>query len=142
MIEIEKAKRILTDNGLKHTKKRKELLLILYRHDGYLTAKELQEKMGNVFPGISPDTIYRNLNTFSNLGIVETTELKGETLFQFSCSTEEHHHHFICSVCGKTIPLEVCPLDFLTDQLPGYEVQSHRFELFGKCDDCGKLDKY
>lgn len=38
--------------------------------------------------------------------------------------------------CGKTIGLKDCPLDMFADQLPGCKVVSHRFELFGLCEEC------
>ena len=127
----------LKSKGYKTTGKRQKILELLFNHDKYMTAKEVQDNLKSLFPGISPDTIYRNLNTFVNLAIVEETELNGEKLFRFSCELHgHHHHHFICTNCGRTLPLKNCPLDMFSDQLPGCKVTAHRFEIFGICDNC------
>lgn len=133
---FEQAVRTLKKNGFKTTGKRQRILEVLYTTEKYLTAREVQKKMQIMFPGISPDTIYRNLNMFVDLSVVEQTELNGEKLFRSSCEVHGHHHHFICTDCGSAKELEMCPLDHFQEQLPGCEVISHRFELFGKCKDC------
>ncbi|MER2063566.1 MAG: Fur family transcriptional regulator [Alkalibacterium sp.] len=135
MSAFEQAVKTLKHNGYKTTGKRQRILELLYHSNKYMSAKEVQDKLKKMFPGISPDTIYRNLHTFVELNVVEETELNGEKLFRATCDVHGHHHHFICTVCGKTKELD-CPLDMFQDQLPGYKVDSHRFELFGKCSDC------
>ncbi|WP_080146523.1 Fur family transcriptional regulator [Marinilactibacillus piezotolerans] len=137
MTAFEQAVITLKNNGYKTTGKRQKILELLYNQDKYMTAKEVQNSLKPLFPGISPDTIYRNLNTFVDLSVVEETELNGEKLFRFSCELHgHHHHHFICTECGKTIGLEDCPIDMFSSQLPGCQVTAHRFELFGLCETC------
>ncbi|OJF90946.1 Fur family transcriptional regulator [Alkalibacterium sp. 20] len=137
MAAFEQAVRTLKQNGYKTTGKRQRILEVLYKTNKYMSAKEVQDRLKKTFPGISPDTIYRNLHMFVELNVVEETELNGEKLFRAMCDVHGHHHHFICTECGKTKELE-CPLELFQDQLPGYEVESHRFELFGKCEACLK----
>src|SRR5690625_5813510 len=66
--------------------------------------------MEDIHEGISFDTVYRNLNLYDELGILETTELNGEKHFRMTC-THDHHHHFICNTCVKTKNIPVCPMD-------------------------------
>lgn len=139
MMPMQAAKQRMKENGLKYTDKRKVILETLTNKKRYLSAKDIQEQLELVYPSISQDTIYRNLHLFSELGIVETTELNGEKLFQSSCMLNgDHHHHFICKRCGITLPLDMCPMDFFEEQLPGCTITEHRFDIFGECATCKK----
>ncbi|CAI2997233.1 zinc-specific metalloregulatory protein [Staphylococcus aureus] len=54
--------KILKENGLKYTDKRKDMLDIFVEEDKYINAKYIQQRMDENYPGISFDTIYRNLH--------------------------------------------------------------------------------
>ncbi|MER2049289.1 MAG: transcriptional repressor, partial [Solibacillus sp.] len=64
------------------------------------------------------------------------TELNGERNFRMHCESDHHHHHFICRDCGNVKELSVCPMEMLGEKLPGYAVEAHKFEIYGKCPDC------
>ncbi|MDR2832456.1 MAG: transcriptional repressor [Streptococcaceae bacterium] len=127
---------IMKQNGLKYTKKREEILDYLSKENRYLSAKELQIHLKKDFPGISFDTIYRNLNDFERLELLEKIELDGEMRYRISCRSNHHHHHFICNLCGKTREIDYCPMEEIYQQLGQVEVEGHRFEIFGKCESC------
>lgn len=127
---------VLENSELKMTERRIRMLEVLYSENRYLSAKEVKEFLSEDYPGISPDTIYRNLHSFSGLDILEETEISGEKYFRASCSSKGHHHHFICSECGFSIELKNCPVAYFKDQIGNATVTSHRFELFGLCEDC------
>ncbi len=77
---IDEAWRILGENQLKRTKNREVLLDLFLENDRYLTAGKIKDFMEAKNPGISFDTIYRNLSSFTELGILEETELiRGKT---------------------------------------------------------------
>lgn len=127
---------ILKDNGYKKTDKRERILTMFASTDKYLTARDLLTVFKKDYPGMSFDTIYRNLATFVELDILEETELNGERNFRMHCESDQHHHHFICRDCGNVKELAICPMEMLGEKLPGYAVEAHKFEIYGKCPAC------
>lgn len=135
-MNVEKAIQTLKDSGYKYTGKREHMIELFAKYNQYLTAKDALELMKEDFPGISVDTIYRNLYLLTEIGILEATELKSEKHFRFKCDTNEHHHHFICTDCGKTKSLHFCPMEQLQNSLKDFEIENHKFEIYGKCPQC------
>lgn len=135
-MNVHEALQFLKENGFKQTGKREDMLQLFADSDKYLTAKEVLDELKDLYPGLSFDTIYRNLSLFVNMGILEMTELSGEKHFRFTCSRHQHHHHFICLACGKTKEIETCPMDGLSENLKGYDISGHKFEIYGRCPEC------
>ena len=132
---LQEAIELLKDQGYKTTKRRKDILTFFANSDSYRTAKELSEHLEMIYEGISFDTIYRNLHLFHELGVLEATELNAEKHFRMACG-EHHHHHFICNDCGKTKKINVCPMDEVENTLKNYQIEDHKFEIYGLCPLC------
>lgn len=137
---LKRALKLLEESDLKITERRVRMIELMYEENRYLAASEVKELLEDDYPGISPDTIYRNLHSFSTLNILEETEFRGEMFFRANCGTDEHHHHFICTNCGASIELSMCPVSYFKDEIGNAEITSHRFELFGLCEDCVKKE--
>jgi Fur family transcriptional regulator, zinc uptake regulator len=135
-LTINEALDLLKEKGYKYTEKRKDLISLFAREKRYLSAKDVQEALKVQYPGLSFDTIYRNLTTFAEIGLLEETEWEGEKKFRFTCSHNEHHHHLICLRCGGTKSIHKCPMEVLNSELNGFDVTGHKFEIYGYCNDC------
>lgn len=137
-MKVDEAIQLLKEHGYKYTGKRMEILDFLAAHDKYMTAKEILEGLKDTYPNMSFDTIYRNLSLFEELGIIEITELSGEKHFRFTCTHDDHHHHFICLQCGKTRHIDLCPMEHehVQKELQGYSISGHKFEIYGYCNEC------
>lgn len=141
--KVNKLMQILKNHGYKYTDKRKAMIELLVNEDRYINAKYVSEILGEIYPGLSFDTIYRNLNTYVELGILENTEINGEKFFKVSClNVEHHHHHHICLRCGKakTIHVDLCR-ELNVPELKGYRIDGHKFEIYGLCPECIKEEK-
>lgn len=126
---------VLQQRGYKMTKRREDILHFFGQEDKYYTAKALYEFMESIYPGISFDTVYRNLHLYHDLGILESTDLQAEKHFRMNCG-DHHHHHFICSQCGRTKKIHQCPMDEVKKLLDNYQINGHKFEVYGLCPDC------
>lgn len=135
-MHIAEAIQTVKNKGYKVTGKREQMLEIFAVSNKYLTAKDVFEEMQVNYPGLSFDTIYRNLSLFFDLEILEATDLAGEKHFRYTCTNHDHHHHFICLDCGGSKAIEACPMEFVTEDLGEYDVVDHKFEIYGRCPKC------
>ncbi|MBY8908563.1 transcriptional repressor [Salinicoccus roseus] len=125
----------LKENSLKITQKRMRMIELFLQEDRYLSAKDIQELMNKDYPGISYDTIYRNLYTLKDIEVLEQTTLSGEMHYKIACTTH-HHHHFICDECGDTKVIRYCPVETWQNELDDVEIKNHKVELYGLCGVC------
>ncbi|WP_026676323.1 Fur family transcriptional regulator [Fictibacillus gelatini] len=135
-MDVLRAIKLLKEEGYKYTDKRKHMLQLFADEKRYLSAREVQEFLKTNFPGLSFDTIYRNLSIFVDLGILEETELDGEKKFRYTCPSGKHHHHLICLKCGKTKEIDACPMEKVTTDLSEFQITGHKFEIYGYCSQC------
>lgn len=133
---VKDAIKLLRKKGYKMTERR-EVILSFFANEAskYKTARDLYEHMENLYPGISYDTVYRNLHLYHKLGILEATDLDAEKHFRITCS-DNHHHHFICKTCGTAKKINFCPMDYVSKFLSQYTVDDHKFEVYGLCPAC------
>src|SRR5690625_4475790 len=134
-MNIQEAIQVLQKNGFKMTKRREDILHFFAKEDKYFTARDVYEHMEANYPGISFDTVYRNLHLYHDLGILESTDLHGEKHFRMNCG-DHHHHHFICNICGKAKKINLCPMDEVEQLLTKYKIDGHKFEVYGLCPTC------
>ncbi|ERG68449.1 MULTISPECIES: Fur family transcriptional regulator [Exiguobacterium] len=126
----------LQSSSLKVTPKRIEMFAFLAAEERYVSAKDVLDYMRAKHPTMSFDTVYRNLKSFAEEGLLEATELNGEKAFRVTCGSNHHHHHLICRGCGKTKLLELCPMRYVETLDPDFEVVDHKFEIYGYCKQC------
>ena len=131
----------LREAGHKVTPQRIEVLRVLMSAGAPISAQAVLGRVKETSPGVSLDTVYRNLTLLTTTGLVTQINLqsKGIALFEFQGAA--HHHHAICLQCGQSLCVSGCPLPTL-QALPmpegdtGFKVVSHAFEMYGYCSAC------
>ncbi|KRN58395.1 metal uptake regulator [Limosilactobacillus secaliphilus] len=140
MDAIEKAKTMAKAHGMRWTQQRNRLITIMQSSEQrYVPISDVDNAMRIYYPGVSHNTIYRNLKEFQELGIVEIARRSGGMVVKLSCDPAyQHHHHFICQRCGRVqeIKMSADQLAYCEKQLPGAKITGHSFELYGICADC------
>lgn len=131
----------LKRGGLKITPQRQEIINCLGAGGQHYSAEEIHRKVKDSFPNVSLDTVYRNLNTLRELGIIEALNFDdGKCRYELAAENS-HHHHLVCIKCGESEELDFCPLQFLDSKLlreKNFRVERHSFEIYGYCQNCSR----
>ncbi|MDF2646597.1 MAG: Fur family transcriptional regulator [Paenibacillus sp.] len=122
--------------GLRITDQRRTLARIIVTDDSYLSPKDVYEQMRSEYPSLSFDTVYRNLRLLSEMGALEQFYFMDGGLKFKRCCLTRHHHHLICTSCEKTVPFDYCPMNQPFDLPNNFHIISHRFEIYGVCEEC------
>lgn len=131
---------MMASHGLRITDQRRTLAGLFADTPGCLSPKDVYDYMGQFYPGLSFDTVYRNLRVLDELGVLEQVMFEDGVRFKLHCRGHDHHHHLICLQCGKTYPLAHCPLD-ATDVPDDFVIVNHKFEVFGYCGSCAAAEE-
>ncbi len=106
---------------------------------GHFTAADVLERARMRGSAIGRATIFRALELFATLHIVERLDLPNGAHAYVACQPDEHHHHLVCSGCGRSVDVQDGELREVVEEIgrrSGYRIESHRLELFGVCPEC------
>jgi len=124
--------------GYRLTAPRRALAGLIATRAGHFTAEELLGESRKRRLGVTRATIFRSLDVLADLGVVERLDLPtGDHAF-VACE-QAHHHHIVCSSCGRSTGVEDHGLERVAAAIgrsTGYRVDTHRLELFGLCPSC------
>ena len=127
----------LRDKGLRLTPQR-ELVLSAVRALGHATPEEVAEKVRQTHPGINLSTVYRNLETLENVGLVQHTHL-GHGGATYHAAEAKLHAHLTCERCGVLIEVPIEETSLLTQSLLndyGFKTDVTHFAIYGTCAAC------
>ncbi|UOE95068.1 peroxide-responsive transcriptional repressor PerR [Alkalihalobacillus sp. LMS39] len=127
----------LKSTKIRMTPQRQAILEFLFESMTHPTADDIYKALEGRFPNMSVATVYNNLRVFKDVGIVKELTY-GDSSSRFDCVTSDHYH-VICKSCGKIVDFHYPGLDeveTLAESVTGFEVGSHRMEIYGICPDC------
>lgn len=135
--EFLRFKGLLKQSGYFVTAPRMRLFGLLQNHPA-LTLKELIQ----LTKWHDQVTVYRNMNLFENLGIINRLRLGWHTKIELSDIFKHHHHHLSCIKCGKVWTLKEDDLiEKQITKLAGaknFNAMDHQLEIRGLCNTCQK----
>jgi Fur family ferric uptake transcriptional regulator len=137
--QTERIIRALEGAGYQATPNRRLVADMVAATGGHFTAADLLERGRREQFHIGRATIFRALELLTSLHVVERLDLPSGSHAYVVCDPEEHHHHLVCSTCGRSEDVADGELARLVDEIGqrhGYRIESHRLELFGMCPDC------
>ncbi len=126
----------------RYTRGRQQLVELLVATGRPVTIPELLE----LGAAQSQSSLYRNLAILEQCGAVHRlTSTDDVARYELTEELSEHHHHVVCSVCGRIDDVVLPPAieralgeaAAEAHEQRGYLVDSHRLELVGTCGNCG-----
>jgi Fe2+ or Zn2+ uptake regulation protein len=130
-------KGLLRTKGFKATPSRLAVLSLFSNECGPIDAKLALAKLKS--KKINLVTIYRTLSSLEQAGVLKKVDLQRESVhYELS---ENHHHHVVCTHCGKTESFETCEISSIVGKIlknsPQFQsISGHSLELFGICKKC------
>lgn len=127
----------IREQGYRLTPQRELILDALCEFDRHATIGEIVEQVNQKNPKIDRATIYRAINFFRDLQLVNSAELGNQTVYEIA---EDHtHHHLECRVCGSVQALDDHHFDALAHHLQtehGFQAEIAHLTLKGICSNC------
>lgn len=128
----------IEDAGRRRSRSRARVAQMVMARTGPFTAAELVAEGRARRPRVARATVFRALDLFQALGLVEQLDLPGGGHAYVRC-LPAHHHHLVCSRCGRTVEVPDLGLTDVTAEIhrrTGFRIDEHRLELFGRCPRC------
>jgi len=143
----QKEKHSFKRDAFRWTLTRKAILDLLRGTSKHLSAKEIYENLLKLYPGIGLSTVYRTLDLLARSELINKLDIgDGKSRYEYrSDQKKAHHHHLVCTKCGKIIDYS----DFIDDEVElfieaeknifskyKFRVQDHNIEFYGLCKNC------
>ena len=133
----EEAEEALRAYGCRVTQPRVAVLQVLLELGGTVDAATLTERAQRLVPGIHEATVYRTVNTLTEVGIASHVHAgHGPSLVRLG---GERRLVAVCGGCGAIEPVPAGPIEALVDEkrtMSGFDLQPGHFALEGTCADC------
>ncbi len=106
------------------------------------TAEEVYDRITMEYPDISKGTVYRNLNSLVESGLLGKVSVpSGADRFDHILA---RHYHIKCTNCGKFSNVEnfdyFQDLDEKVAAVTGYKMEHHDIVFNGLCPECQKAE--
>ena len=130
----------LRQHSYKLTPQRRLVIQAIVSNQEHLTPTAIYEKVHQRQPDIGLVTIYRTIEILAKLKLICELHAGGSCL-SYTISAPGHHHHLICSNCGKVVDFPGCELGKAQQSLSkqtGFRIDGHLLEFVGLCQTCQK----
>jgi len=109
---------------------------------GHASPEAIYDRVRKKIPGISLATVYKNLRTFIDSGLLGQVSLHNGSLRVEN--NPEPHHHMVCIHCKAIVDLkeeELEPIRFRRKLPHGFRVERVAVDILGTCADCVRSTK-
>ncbi len=129
----------IAERGLKHSRQRDRIAETFFAMGGHVSVEELVARVRRIDPRISVATVYRTMKLLSDCGLAVPRQFGGGQTRYEAAAGRAHHDHLICTGCGEIVEFANEKIESLQESVArrhGFEVESHKLELYGRCARC------
>jgi Fur family ferric uptake transcriptional regulator len=129
----------IAEKGLKHSRQRDRIVETFFAMGGHVSVEELVARVRRIDPRISVATVYRTMKLLAESGLAVARQFGGGQARYEAASGKPHHDHLICTRCGEIVEFANARIESLQENIAkrhGFEVESHKLELYGRCASC------
>ena len=134
---MEKFRRHCRQAGLSLTHQREVIYRVLLETRTHPNPETIYKKVRQAIPSISLGTVYKNIRTFLDAGLLRELSCRHGTLRLET--NPELHHHLVCTRCKAIVDIEksaVGPVRMLRKPPGGFRVANYSIEFLGLCQTC------
>lgn len=124
---------MLRSGGYKATPGRVLLLKTLFSEDMPVGVSYLEKKLTHALDKV---TLYRALQSMVRSGLVREIDFRHGHVHYELDALRKHHHHVVCTVCGKVEDAECVVTPQLKKKSSFKNITDHAVEFFGICNAC------
>lgn len=137
----DQAKAVLRDEGYRAGGARTAVVELLGAEGGCLDADSVADRLRERRRGVGTASVYRALGLLVDLGLLDRVPVgEGGHRYELVHPSGEHHHHFLCESCGRTVNFADAELETAlhsVEERLDHRIDSHEVTLRGRCDRCG-----
>lgn len=138
--EVERLRAAVRGSGGRLTASTVKVFQVLLDHGGPATIEQIAERSRAAMRK-APHmvSLYRITHRLEELGFVHKVVL-GDGVVRFEASDVSHHHHVVCTQCGKIAELDICGMEVVEKyvrEVLQFNQVSHTLEYRGVCANCG-----
>jgi Fe2+ or Zn2+ uptake regulation protein len=103
-----------------------------------LSIQELHDRVRERAPSTAYSTVYRIVARLEAEGRVRRVDWR-ERGSRYEWAELPHHHHIVCSLCGRSVDIDDADLGFSEAKVrraTGFLIDHHSIELEGICPEC------
>lgn len=113
---------------------RNVILQVIQASDRHLSADEIYWEAKQLLPSIAVGTVYRNLNLLTKEGLLVRIPMpEGADRYD---RNPEPHDHYVCTVCGMLLDMQLGDLTALMERATGAEITQYTVCASGICPGC------
>ena len=134
----------LLERGLKHSRQRELVAEVFFATGGHVAVEELVRRVRAEDARVSVATVYRTMKLLAECGLAVARQFDGGQTRYEPGAGRAHHDHLICTACGEIVEFAHPRIEALQARVAadhGFEVDSHKLELYGRCASCRRAPR-